>query len=72
MQEKLEAMLGDEQETIRAQLCQVTRDPPLVRAEIRAELLRELITHLSRLEPGCDVLREEKRPDWVELDINYT
>jgi len=61
MREKLEIMLAEEQDTIKVQLLQVTRDPPLVRAEIRAELLRELLTQM----PG-------KRPDWVEPDIDYT
>jgi len=61
MREKLEIMLAEEQATIQVQLLQVTRDPPLVRAEIRAELLRELLTQLPK-----------KRPDWVEPDIDYT
>jgi len=60
MREKLEIMLAEEQATIQVQLLQVTRDPPLVRAEIRAELLREILTQL----PG-------KRPDWVEPEIDY-
>lgn len=60
MREKLEIMLAEEQATIQVQLRQITRDPPLVRAEIRAELLREILTQLP-----------EKRPDWVEPEIDY-
>lgn len=61
MREKLEIMLAEEQATIQLQLLQVTRDPTLVRAEIRAELLRELLTQLP-----------EKRLDWVEPEIDYS
>lgn len=43
LRDNLQSMLEDEQATIKAQLQHVTRDPPLVRAEIRAELLREII-----------------------------
>jgi hypothetical protein len=70
LKKTLEAMLAAEQSTIKIQLRQVTRDPPLVRAEIRAELLREL---LHKLPPDTAVDSIEKfrrRPDWVEPDID--
>jgi lysozyme family protein len=43
MREKLEAMLSTEQAIFAHGLSQVTRDPAMVRAEIRAELIRELL-----------------------------
>jgi len=50
LRENLQSMLAEEQATIKAQLQQVTRDPPLVRAEIRAELLREIIQSITKKE----------------------
>jgi len=58
--EQLQAMLADEQRIIAEQLIQVTRDPQLVEAEIRARLLRQIIA----------MLPEKTRPDWVEPSIN--
>jgi len=43
IRDKLSSMLGDENALIAHGLAQTTRDHALVRAEIRAELLRELL-----------------------------
>ena len=78
MKQILTDMLAEEQATIQVQLLQVTRDPPLVRAEIRAELLRELLAAIKapNTKP-CMVdfsvcYPPSRRPDWVEPDIDYT
>jgi hypothetical protein len=60
MRQKLATMLAEEQQIIAHNLTQVTRDPELVEAEIRARLLRQIIKMLPE---------NAIRPDWVEPHI---
>ncbi len=48
MKARLAAMLAAEQGVIERGLREVTRDPALVRAEIRAELLRAIIFIINK------------------------
>lgn len=48
MKATLETMLAAEQRIIDRELKEITCDPPLVRAEIRAELLREILSKIDQ------------------------